>query len=80
MVCMTAVQVRNVPDEVQRVLKQRAARAGQSLSEYLLNELTQLAERPTIDELNERIALRGRVDITTPAAEVLIAERASRRQ
>ena len=77
---MTAVQVRNVPDEVQRVLKQRAARAGQSLSEYLLTELTQLAERPTIDELNERIALRGRVDISTPASEVLIAERASRRQ
>ncbi len=73
--CMTAVQIRNVPDEVQRVLKQRAARAGQSLSEYLLGELRLLASRPTVEELTERIQVRGRVDIVMPAAEVLVAER-----
>lgn len=72
---MTAVQIRNVPDEVQRVLKQRAARAGQSLSEYLLGELRLLASRPTVEELTERIQVRGRVDIVMPAAEVLVAER-----
>ena len=76
--CMTAVQIRNVPDEVQRVLKQRAARAGQSLSEYLLGELRVLAARPTMEELTERIELRGRVDIAVPAAEILVDERVLR--
>lgn len=75
---MTAVQIRNVPDEVQRVLKQRAARAGQSLSEYLLGELRVLAARPTMEELTERIELRGRVDIAVPAAEILVDERVLR--
>ncbi len=78
MECMTAVQIRNVPDEVQRVLKQRAARAGQSLSEYLLGELRLLASRPTVEELTERIELRGRVDIATPAADIVVDERALR--
>lgn len=78
MECMTAVQIRNVPDEVQRVLKQRAARAGQSLSEYLLGELRLLASRPTVEELTERIELRGRVDIATPAADILVDERVLR--
>ena len=36
------VQVKNVPDDVHRVLRQRAAAAGQSLQEYLLGELTEI--------------------------------------
>lgn len=75
---MPALQVRDVPADVQRVLKQRAARAGQSLSDYVLTELQRIAARPTIEELTERIALRGRVDIAVPAAEVLVEERARR--
>ncbi|MBN8841002.1 MAG: hypothetical protein J0I25_12475 [Sphingomonadales bacterium] len=75
---MSALQVRNIPDEVQRVLKQRAARAGQSLSEYVLGELRVLAERPTIEELTERIALRGHVDVAVPAADILFEERLRR--
>jgi plasmid stability protein len=75
---MSALQVRNIPDEVQRVLKQRAARAGQSLSEYVLGELRVLAERPTIEELTERIALRGHVDVAMPAADILFEERLRR--
>lgn len=78
MVRMSALQVRDVPDDVQRVLKARAARAGQSLSEFVLAELKQVAARPTIDELTERIALRGRVDIAVPAAEILIQARSER--
>ncbi len=75
---MSALQVRDVPDDVQRVLKARAARAGQSLSEYVLGELRQLTARPTLEELTERIALRGRVDISVPAAEILIHARPER--
>lgn len=76
---MPALQVRDVPEELQRVLKQRAARAGQSLSEYVLAELGRFAARPTVEELTERIALRGRVDVSVPAAEVLIQARAEAR-
>lgn len=76
---MSALQVRDVPEDIQRVLKQRAARAGQSLSEYVLAELRQIAARPTIEELTDRIALRGHVDISVPAATVLVDSRAEAR-
>lgn len=75
---MGSLQVRDVPEELTRALKQRAARAGQSLSEYVLGELKQIAARPTIDELTERIALRGRMEVSVPAAEILIQARAER--
>jgi antitoxin FitA len=76
--CMTTLQIRNVPDDLSRILKSRAAAAGQSLSEYLLAELTRSAERPTIEELTERIKLRGRVETKTSAADILREERDAR--
>ena len=45
------VQVRHVPDDVHRVLKVRAARAGMSLSDYLRVELERVAARATVDDL-----------------------------
>lgn len=77
---MPTLQVRDVPDDLSRVLKARAARAGQSLSEYVLGELRVIASRPTIDELTERIAARGPVDLVRAAVEVLIEERAEARR
>ena len=73
----TMVQIRNVPETLHRRLKSRAALAGMSLSDYLLNELRQVAERPTLDEL--RVRLRSRTE-TTPSmtpAEAVRAERDS---
>jgi antitoxin FitA len=61
------VQVRDVPPEVHRKLKSRAALAGVSLSEYLRALLTRAAERPTPDELSARIRSRGAVDLPEPA-------------
>jgi len=49
------IQIRNVPDDVHATLKARAAKAGMSLSEYLLGEVTEFANRPTIEEIAERI-------------------------
>jgi hypothetical protein len=40
------IQVRNVPDALHRSLKARAAMAGMSLSDYLLVEFREIAERP----------------------------------
>jgi predicted nucleic acid-binding protein len=45
------IQIRNVPAPLHRRLKSRAALAGMSLSDYLLNEITRVAERPSLDEL-----------------------------
>ena len=49
------IQVRNVPDALHRGLKARAAMAGMSLSDYLLAELKEIAERPTLLELRQRL-------------------------
>ena len=49
------IQVRNVPDRVHRTLKSRAALAGRSLSDYLLEELTRFAKSPTRDEMLKRL-------------------------
>ena len=55
---MKLLQIRNVPDDVHRTLKSRAALAGMSLSEYALAELRRAAERPTREEILARIAAR----------------------
>jgi plasmid stability protein len=61
------IQVRHVPDRVHRTLKARAALAGTSLSEYVRAELIRLAERPTREELYERIAALPPVEIDAAA-------------
>jgi plasmid stability protein len=50
------IQIRNVPDEVHRKLRVRAAAAGLTLSEMLLREARLLAEQPTLEEMRERLA------------------------
>lgn len=45
------IQIRNVPDEIHRELKVRAARAGMSLSELLNAELARLVAHRPLDEL-----------------------------
>jgi plasmid stability protein len=53
------LQVRNVPDDVHRELRQRAAASGQSLSDYLLAELSRVASRPSVAEVLARAAERS---------------------
>lgn len=54
------IQVRNVPEELHRKLKARAAAEGLSLSDYIKRELEQSAGRPTFEEVNARVKARGR--------------------
>ncbi len=49
------IQIRNVPDDVHQALKIRATKAGMSLSEYLLREVTRVADTPTLEDVLERI-------------------------
>jgi plasmid stability protein len=69
------VQIRNVPEPLHRRLKARAALAGMSLSDYLLNEVREAAERPTLDELRTRLAGRSQVDPAETSADAVRAER-----
>ena len=71
------VQIRNVPDTLHRKLKVRAADSGQTLTDYLLTELTRLAARPTREEMLARIHHRKRVILKTPAAVIIREERES---
>lgn len=72
------IQLRNVPDDLHRTLKARAAMAGTSLSEYLLAEMRKVAERPSLEELWERIKRRTSVELVPPAAEAVREERERR--
>lgn len=50
------IQIRNVPEDLHRKLKVRAAESGMTLSDYLLEEARQAAERPTLQEMLTRLA------------------------
>lgn len=65
------VQVRDVPDDVHRVLKARAAEAGQSLSEFLRIELEKVATRPPQEEVLRRVRSRTPVRLSKTPAEII---------
>lgn len=69
------VQIRNVPNELHRRLKARAALAGMTLSEYLLHEIRRVAERPSIEELRARLQGRSAVTPSVPPVRAVRAER-----
>lgn len=74
----TMIQIRNVPEGLHRRLKSRAALAGMSLSDYLLQEIGRVAERPSLDELRQRLHSRPSVNPSVPPADAVRAERDGR--
>jgi plasmid stability protein len=74
----TMIQIRNVPDSLHRQLKARAALAGRSLTDYLLDEIRRVASRPTVDELRVRLERRTAVAPKEPPAAAVRAERGGR--
>ena len=54
-----SIQVRNVPDDVHRTLRARAAAAGVSLSDYLLADITRMAGHPPVADVMLRAASRS---------------------
>ena len=74
----TMVQIRNVPVELHRRLKARAAIEGMSMSDYVLRELRKALDRPTRQEVLERLRARPTRRLTTAPADVIRAERDSR--
>jgi len=65
------LQVPNVPDDLHRTLKVRAAETGMTLSDYVLSELEAIAGKPTLAELTARIERRERADIGDAAVRII---------
>ena len=77
--CMPNVQVRDVPEEVHAALVRRAELAGQSLQQFLSAQLAEIAARPTLDEMLERIERRPKGRLSRrDAMEAVDADRARR--
>lgn len=72
------IQIRNVPEDLHRKIKARAAAEGMTLSDYLLARIRREGERPTMRELRERLQRRGPIGEGISAAEWVRKDRDSR--
>ena len=70
-----SVTIRDVPDETRAELAARAARAGQSLQEYLRGQLIELAAKPSVDLLWARVRARVELTGTHVTAEQILGAR-----
>ena len=69
------IQIRNVADALHRMLKARAALAGKSLSGYVLAQIKEVAERPTLGELRKRLHRRKAAAIEFDTARLVREQR-----
>ena len=74
----TMVQIRNVPVDFHRRLKARAAIEGMSMSDFVMRELRKALDRPTRQEILDRLRARPVRRLDRRAAEVIRAERGAR--
>lgn len=71
---MPLIQIRNVPDDVHRTLKARAAEDGRTLSDYVLRELEVIAQRPTMAQTRERLEAHEPVHLEPGEAARVLRE------
>ena len=76
---MPSVQIKDVPEDVHAVLRQRAAAAHQSLQEYLRSRLIAEASRPTIDEILDRASGRAGGSVPLKSAVTTVRNERARR-
>ena len=74
----TMIQIRNVPKQLHRAAKARAALEGMTLSDFALEALREAVDRPTVSEIGARIRLLEPIEDAPPAADLIRAERDSR--
>jgi antitoxin FitA len=70
------IQVRDVPDDVHERLTARAAEQRCSLSELIRGEIVQIARRPTMVEMLDRLSSRPQSKLPESPAAALAHERA----
>jgi len=73
-----SLQVRDVPDDLHATIRARAAHAGQSVSDYLLDLLGELMTRPAMAEIVRRAEALARADEGATRAEIRAEIRAGR--
>jgi len=71
----TKIKIWDVPQALHRELTSRASRAGMSLSDYLFNDIREIAGRPTLDELQARLDRRAGATVSVAPADAVRAER-----
>ena len=69
------IQVRDVPDDVHQRLTARAAEQRRSLSELIRSEIVQVARRPTMAEMLDRLSSRPQTELPETPADALARER-----
>lgn len=72
------IQLRHVPDALHRRLKARAAIEGLTLSDFLIREARKIAERPTMEEIRNRLAGQASVRPKISPTQTLREERDQR--
>lgn len=75
---MKLIQVRNVPDDVHRRLKVRAAEQGRTLSDLARGALSEYAARPTMAEVLDRVRSREAIELPGGAAAAIREARSER--
>ncbi|PWJ53066.1 hypothetical protein SAMN06264364_11584 [Quadrisphaera granulorum] len=70
-----SMTIRDVPEDARNELAARAARAGQSLQEYLRALVIEQASRPTVDDIVRRARARAIATGTTVTTEEILAAR-----
>lgn len=68
------IQIRNVPDEMHRMLKEGAAREGMSLSDFIKRELVGVGARSNLEMIEARVRARGPNKMTRQGIVDIIRE------
>jgi plasmid stability protein len=68
------IQIRNVPDDVHKTLKVRAAVEGLSLSDYIKRDLEDLAKQATLEDVFARARTRARTRARARGGSGITAE------
>ena len=72
------LQIRSLPEDVHRRLKARAAIEGLSMSEFVLREVRKALDRPTRQEMLDRLRAQPVRRLRRRAADMVRAERDAR--
>jgi antitoxin FitA len=65
------IQIRNVPDDLHRTLKSKAAQRGMTLSDYLLEMAEREATQVSLDEMLERLARKPPRSVGSAVEDVI---------
>jgi plasmid stability protein len=74
-ICMSSIQIRNVPEQLHRELKARAATTGMTLSAYLLDEIREVAVKPTMRQWLDGVSRLEPVETSLTPSEAIHLER-----